>query len=207
MAWTGSLAAAEPFRFAVIGDLPYDEDEFPLLRRQIAELEPSFPFLLHVGDIKRSTVPFREADYERVADELRRSKVPVFITPGDNEYNDAADPVLARSYWVKHFGDLHNHWVHGLDVQYQPGRRENVAFVYRDVLFVMINLVGGRLHDKQEWAERMEDDARWVEENFKLHGEKVRGAVIVGHAHPVGLRKPFGDRFILAAAGFSKPVL
>jgi hypothetical protein len=203
----GSLFAAEPFTFAVIGDIPYDEEEFPLLRRQIDELKPPLAFLLHVGDIKRSTVPFRELDYSRVADELSRSKIPVFITPGDNEYNDAEDPALAWSYWVKYFGNYPEHWDHGIEVRRQEERRENVAFVHRDVLFVLVNLVGGRLQSRQEWAGRMADDARWIKDAFEREGNRVRGAVVVGHAHPVGPRKPFADVFIPTAAQFAKPVL
>lgn len=202
-----SLPAAEPLTFAVIGDIPYDEEEFPLLRRQIDELEPSLAFLLHVGDIKRSTVPFRELDYSRVADELKRSRIPIFITPGDNEYNDAKDPALAWSYWVKYFGKYPEPWQHGIEVRRQKQRLENVAFVHRDILFVLVNLVGGRLQSRQEWTDRMADDARWIEDAFGRDGARVRGAVVVGHAHPVGPRKPFADVFIPTAARFAKPVL
>jgi len=200
-------AAADPLTFAVIGDIPYDEEEFPLLRRQIAELEPPVAFLLHVGDIKRSTVPFREVDYRRVGEELRRSKVPVFITPGDNEYNDAQDPALAWSYWKKHFGDLPAPWPDAPPYRRQAERPENVAFVHRGVLFVMVNLVGGRLQSRQEWTDRMADDARWVQDVFTRDGAAVRAAVVVGHAHPVGLRQPFADVFLPVAAKFAKPVL
>jgi hypothetical protein len=206
-----SAGAAETLTFAALGDIPYDEDEFPLLRRQLAELEPELPFIFHVGDIKRSTVPFREDAYGRVADELKRSKVPVFITLGDNEYNDAADPELALSYWRKYFGDLHNHWQHGLDVQYQPNRRENVAFVHRGVLFVMINLVGSKIHDRKEWADRIRDDADWIEAAFARHGEQVRAAVVIGHANPgPGAKPAFGpvnEALVAAATKFAKPVL
>jgi hypothetical protein len=207
VAASSRCSAEEPLSFAVIGDIPYDEDEFPLLRRQIDELAPPPAFLLHVGDIKRSTVPFRELDYRRVADELNRSKIPVFITPGDNEYNDAADPALAWSYWVKYFGKYPEPWKHGLDVRRQKERPENVAFVHRDVLFVMVNLVGGRLQSRQEWSDRMDDDAHWIEDAFGREGERVRGAVVVGHAHPVGPRQPFAEVFIPTAARFAKPVL
>jgi hypothetical protein len=71
----------------------------------------------------------------------------------------------------------------------------------------LVNLVGGRLQSRQEWADRMADDARWVEDAFARDGRRVRGAVVVGHAHPVGLRQPFADVFIPTAAQFGKPVL
>ncbi len=202
-----SSPSADSFTFAAIGDIPYEEEEFPLLRRQLAELEPEIPFIFHVGDIKRSTVPFREDAYSRVADELKRSKVPVFITLGDNEYNDAADPVLALSYWKKHLGDLHNHWQHGLDVRYQAERRENVAFMHQGVLFIMINLVGSKVHDAQEWADRLKDDAQWVTAGFAKHGDQARAAVIIAHAHATGTRQSLANALIPLANKFAKPVL
>jgi hypothetical protein len=213
----GRLVAGEPttpasadgrsFTFAAIGDIPYEEEEFPLLRRQLAELAPSIPFLFHVGDIKRSTVPFREDAYSRVADELKRSKVPLFITIGDNEYTDAADPVLALSYWKKYFNDLHNHWQHGIDVQYQPQRRENVAFVHQGVLFIMIHLVGGNGYNRQETAVRLKDDVEWLQAGFDRFGKTVRAAVIVAHSQAEKSRKPVADALIQQARKFAKPIL
>lgn len=202
-----SPSADGSFTFAAFGDLPYDEDEFPLLRRQLAELKSTIPFIFHVGDIKRSTVPFREDAYSRVADELKKSPVPVFITLGDNEYTDAADPVLALSYWKKYFGNLHDHWKHGLDLQIQSQRRENVAFVHRGVLFIMIHLVGGDGYDRTETAARMNDNVEWLKTHFERSGESARAAVIIAHAHAVKNRKPIGDTLISLGRKFGKPIL
>ena len=131
----------------------------------------------------------------------------MFITVGDNEYTDAADPVLALSYWKKYFNDLHNHWQHGLDVQYQSQRRENVAFVHQGVLFIMIHLVGGNGYNREETATRLKDNVEWLQAGFDHSGETARAAVIIAHSQAEKSRKSIADALIPLAKKFAKPVL
>ena len=90
--------------FYAMGDVPYVAAEDVMLPQQIAELPQDAEFVVHVGDIKGEGSPCNEAVYMKVANMLSRTVPPVFIIPGDNEWNDCVDPdpVQAWTYWRKH---------------------------------------------------------------------------------------------------------
>ncbi len=105
---------------------------------------------------------------------------------------------------------LEENWSHSFNVLRQSVREENFALVDSGVLFIGINLVGGSVHDANEWAQRMTDDANWVNENFNNFGSQVTSAVVFGHAFPDpsgGDRQQFGQDFVTAAQNFGKPIL
>ena len=78
--------------FYAMGDVPYAPEEDQLLPKQIADLPTDGRFLIHVGDIKNGATPCDEAIYIKVASMLAKSKLPTFIIPGDNEWNDCENP-------------------------------------------------------------------------------------------------------------------
>lgn len=193
--------------FRVMGDVPYNEAEYSQIETHIASLGTPDAFAVHLGDIKSSSTSCSEAVYQRVAGVLLASELPVFIIPGDNEWNDCPNPGEAWGHWVTHFERFDENWAHGFNVARQAGRKDNFSFVHSEVLFVGINLVGGRVHDASEWTQRMSDDAEWVRSNFSQFGNQVSHAVVFSHAFPGGSRQQFADEFIPAAAQFGKPVL
>jgi hypothetical protein len=131
----------------------------------------------------------------------------VFIIPGDNEWNDCSSPNTAWGHWAASFSRFEDNWAHSLQVARQSVRPENFAFVQGGVLFIGINLVGGRVHDSNEWSRRMTDDANWVNENFDRYGSQITSAVVFGHAFPSGARQLFGSAFVSAAQELAKPIL
>ena len=210
--WTARspAMAAEPFTFAVMGDVPYTEEEYGLLEKQLEELPSKTQFVFHVGDIKPGVLPCVESAYIRVAALLRQSKRPVFILPGDNEWNDCVVPTpkTAWGYWEKHFLTFDLHWKHGLAVKRQKIRPENLAFIHNRVLFVGVNLVGGRVHDKDEWKLRQMQNVLWLREQVKLADSKVDSAIVLGHASPKSKdRKLFEDGLLDVAEDFDRHVL
>jgi hypothetical protein len=95
------------FRFAVLGDTPYNEREEKAFVAMIARIdEAPVAFAIHVGDFKGgSHAPCTDAVYVERKAELDRSRHPVVLTPGDNDWTDcrrrsngAMDPIerLAR---------------------------------------------------------------------------------------------------------------
>ena len=209
-------ATPEPIRFddargifSVFGDIPYSEQEEGQLAAIIASHNevPEPTFLVHVGDIRSQGLGLcRESHYTRVAELLRPSRVPVFILPGDNEWNDCADPDDAWGWWTASFAAFDANWDFGPAVTRQEGREENWAFEQEGVLFVGINLVGGTVHDEAEWAERLVADADWVDANLASHPD-VDAFVLLGHANPSDDHQAFMDRFVPAAEAFQRPVL
>jgi hypothetical protein len=199
----------KPIIFAVMGDVPYAEGEYDLLKKQLSELPDQAEFVVHVGDIKPGLPPCTEDIYIRVASVLRESKPPVFIIPGDNEWNDCIlpTPATAWGYWQKHFLRFDSQWKHKLPVRRQLSRLENFAMVQRGVLFVGVNLVGGRVHDKEEWEIRQGQDVKWLEEQFEATGADVASAVVLGHAFPGSKdRARFEKGFLDVAKKFDRPI-
>ena len=195
--------------FCAMGDVPYSAEEKLLLTKQIADLPATAEFVVHVGDIKAGGPPCNEAVYRQVAGILRQSANPLFIIPGDNEWNDCVDPdpQQAWKFWSKHFMRFEQGWKHNLPVFRQLEREENFSFVRNGVLFIGLNIVGGRVHNPAEWKQRHAECLDWVRRNLKARGNEVSSLVIFGHAQPVSNHSDFFDPFIEDAMQFGKPIL
>lgn len=95
------------FRFAVLGDTPYNAREERALTAMLGELDAApLAFAIHVGDFKAGgNSPCTDALYLERKAELDRSAHAIVLTPGDNDWTDcrrkgngAMDPIerLAR---------------------------------------------------------------------------------------------------------------
>jgi uncharacterized repeat protein (TIGR02543 family) len=206
------LAAAQnqPITFSVMADIPYDSNEVLVLQQHVAEHNKYSPseFMAHLGDFRGSaTSNCVESDYSVVANILKGLTVPCFIVPGDNEYNDCSNPPQAWTYWAQYFMGFENNFCGAPATEHQSIRPENFAFVRNGVLFIGINLVGGTVHDWNEWNTRMQQDADWVNQQFQAKVSQVRAAVIFAQAGPNWKRDLFFTQFRQSAATFAKPVL
>lgn len=193
--------------FYAMGDVPYAPAEDKLLPQQIAEMPGDAQFLVHLGDIKDGATPCDEPIYRKVAGMLAKSKVPTFIIPGDNEWNDCQKPDRGWNYWQKYFRRFDQRWKHDFQVSRSEKHDENFTFVHHQVLFVGLNLVGGRVHDQQEWKSRHLDDLNWTTAAMARHGKQVHAMVILAHASPQQNHDDFFRPLVTAAQQFSKPVL
>ncbi len=203
-----SFAKAEPLiTFAAMGDVPYVPIEDKILPAQISALSEDLAFVIHVGDIKSGGTPCDLPVYKKVAGMLSKSKIPMFIIPGDNEWNDCADPASAWDLWVKHFDHFERHWNVPFEVKHDPRQSPNFAFLHKQVLFVGLNVVGGKVHDPKEWKQRHEDCMKWVNEQFSRHGTEAKAVVVFVHALPTVNQIDFFSPFSKAAGKLGKPVL
>ena len=207
----GSLFAfgQTPLQFSVMGDVPRSVHEDTLLQQQIVihNRHSASEFMLHLGDIKSGSAPCDEAVYAKVAGYLRRLDVPVFIVPGDNEWNDCDDPDAAWRLWAKYFLDFKKYWYYEPVVDHQPQRPENIAWTSKGVLLVGINLVGGRVFDQLRWDILLRDDAAWVSSQLAENRDKVRAATVFCQAHPRHKHASFINEFQTIAERFAKPIL
>ncbi len=195
--------------FAVMGDVPRSPTEDIVLQKQIEEHNKlsHAEFMVHVGDIKAGREPCDEAVYRKVAGYLLKLDIPVFIVPGDNEWNDCDDPQVAWTYWQKYFMNFENHWQNIPQVVRQEKRPENFAFIRHNVLVMGINLVGGWVFDQAIWDSVLQDDAEWVEKQFAANAQHVGAAVVCAQANPKEKHRLFMKRFLSAAKKFAKPIL
>ena len=208
--YTFVSAQGQPLTFSAFGDIPYGSSEYALLQQQIADHNRYSPsaFIVHIGDIMMGSCD--EKKYADVAGMMKGFAVPAYIVVGDNEYNDCGNPIQALAYWKKYFLNFEENFCGAPVTEHQSVRPENLAFVFDGVLFIGINLVGGDVHDLNEWSIRMQDDADWVNQQFQAKVSQVRAAVVFAHAGPEGSannRGPFLNQFRPAAATFGKPVL
>ncbi|MEE9274980.1 MAG: metallophosphoesterase family protein [bacterium] len=208
----GGARSGDRVVFAAIGDTPYNPPDEIALRRHLRALAgEEAAFLVHLGDIKPSgpNAPCVEAPYRKAAEILGASPKPVFIVPGDNEWNDCADPDRAWSHWSRHFLRFEERWGRRFGVRRQKGRPENFAFRLGGVLFVGINLVGDRVHDPAEWRRRHAGNLAWVRENFG-RSRGVHSAVLFaqyGARSPAPVYWDFFNGLAGAARAFGRPIL
>lgn len=152
-----------------LGKLPSDDNEF----------------LVHLGDWNANRPDACPSHiYRDFGDLMSDSSVPVYLVPGDNEYNDCPDPEEAFSFWAEHLGEYERkHWPAPTEcnVVRQTSRNENFAFRKRGILFIGLNLVGGEVHDEDEWSDRMKDDLAWVDLNIKLNEAETKTVVLFAH--------------------------
>lgn len=193
--------------FSAMGDIPYTPEEYPLLKQQLDELPRESEFVVHVGDIKPGKDPCIEATYQDVAAILAKSPCPLLIIPGDNEWNDCTNPDEAWPLWTKHFKRFEEKWKYDLRINRQEKRDENFAFVRSDVLFIGINIVGGRVHDANEWAQRHAENLEWTRANFEKYRHSIKSAVIFGHAFPLKVHDDYFKGLNTIAVDFKKPIL
>ncbi len=198
----GPTGAAEGVRFFATGDVPYFDAALPRYRELLELATKEEPdFLVHVGDIKRSSAPCTDEALGAIRDLFRDQPLPVLYTPGDNEWTDchaeaagAFDPrerlARLRELFFKDGGVLR---LDRLRVQHQkPPYVENVRFVYREVLFLTLHVVGThnnrRPKNPNAMAEFRDRDAanrRFLKEALPIaRGRGVKAVVVLFHADP-----------------------
>lgn len=79
----------------------------------------------------------------------------------------------------------------------EPDYEENFAFLHENILFLGINLVGGTIHDEDEWAARQAADLAWIDENVEANRGQMYWMVLFAHADPdIQSSEPFYTPFI-----------
>ncbi len=213
MVFTVAAQAEEgdaPLSFGAMGDGPRESSEWPEFARQIAAEsdDPRSMFLVHLGDICKGTKALPEWHYIGVAALLKTSRKPVYVVIGDNEWNDLEDPAIGWDYWLKHFGRFYRHFDNAPATVTQPEQTGNFAFVKNRVLVIGLTLVGGTVHDEEEWKRRDADNLAWVNECLDRFGPGVQAAVVCAQAAPSNRKHGgFTAQFVKSVEAFEKPVL
>jgi hypothetical protein len=142
--------------------------------------------------------------------------IPTWIVTGDNEWSDLDDPAQGWQWWLKYYSKFEEHFHPPWKTERQPERPENFMFVRKGVVFIGINLVGGRVHDASEWLVRLPQDAAWIEQVLTRDSmAEIRAAVVLCQANPFVLKVgdtkakfvPFITPFRRSAAAWKKPLL
>jgi hypothetical protein len=183
--------------FCVIADVPYIEREVQRLPGQIQNQIDGCEFLVHLGDIMQGDIPCDEEHYALVQGMLLESAIPTFIVPGDNEWNDCGNGReidTAWSLWEQHFLGLDRNWNHTLTTVRQTRYPENFYLIQKKTLIFGLNIVGGRVHDRDEWDRRLSAEVDWIKSvtsaNIPMN---AAGIIILAHAKPTPAHSIFFD--------------
>ena len=191
---------------AVIGDVPYTEDQlsaFPSWVQEIDE-DPDVARAVHLGDIKSGSTLCSDAYLETIAGLFKTFDDPLVYTPGDNEWTDchrlnngAYNPLerLAklRALFFAKPGTTLGGRAH---VRPQPGYPENVQWQDSKVIFSASHVVGSN-NSLAPWTgntaptpeQLAEGNARidaalaWIDDAFdKATRTNARGVVLMMQA-------------------------
>ncbi len=194
-------AHAETWRFAVIGDTPYnsyEERQLPVMLDDIAAENPQF--IVHAGDFKASWTPCNDALFHDRRALFDASKVPLIYVPGDNEWSDCHrvttggfDP-LERLQKLRElfFATPRSLGQRALAVEQQNGAYpEQLRWRLGPVRFVSLNVPGSnnnfghRKTPSAEYLARNPAVTEWLQQSFATaRRENAAGLVIVMQANP-----------------------
>lgn len=211
---SGGVAAAQPFTFVAIGDLPYKlPDDYARFERLIGDINRVAPaFTVHVGDIKSGGSPCTDANFQKIKDDFATFAQPLIYTPGDNEWTDChreraggfeplerLDKVRAMFFErPESFGRVK------LPLERQseamPSFKtyvENQRWTHDGVMFATVHVVGsnnGFERNQASVAEYFARDAAnlaWIEDTFaKATAANAPAVVLAFQANPYWQTKP-----------------
>ena len=191
----------------VLGDIPYTQNEARTLSKQIQNIPSDARFIVHVGDIMSPETGCPEEWYIDVKNRLLQSNVPVFITPGDNDWSDCSNPNQAWQYWYRHFNRFDKQFRHNLPVVRQDVRKENVAFFLDNyALFIMVHLIGLPIRNKDEWNSRIKDDIDFTTAQIIKYSNRLSVIIVFGHTKPRSEHDDFFKPLYKLAKQIGKPV-
>jgi len=196
-----TLANAETWRFALIGDTPYSNHERAELPKMLEAIADSqVEFVVHIGDIKSGGDRCDDSLFEDRHRLFNASHVPFIYVPGDNEWTDCERQTNGAYDQLERLGKLRSlFWQDGfslgrkkLALERKPGNYpEHSRFRLGPVLFVTLNIPGDtnnhglNSNPRTEFLTRNPVVLDWMKESFALaRRDKLAGIVLLFHADP-----------------------
>lgn len=208
---------AQRFSLALIGDVPYRDEDIPKLDRVLAAINQDHDVLwtIHTGDIKSGSSPCSDAVLQARVIQLSQLIRPLVYTPGDNEWTDchrSGFVPLERLAMVRSlFFPLPGQTLGGkpMTVASQAGEPqwgefvENVRWVHQGVVLATLHVVGshnaldnfaGRTAaDDEEATRRSAAAIAWLRETFALARQDKARAVLLAMQADMALEVSAGS--------------
>jgi TPR repeat protein len=221
--------------FRVMPDFPYSNYEYFLIESEIKNTQEDIDLIFNIGskvdsaEIDKDKETCVEESYKNLSEILKRSIVPVFMTPGANVYWNCTNKSQRNQLWQKYFYEFENHWKLKFLVKRQKEQKENFSFFLKNTLFIGINLFEKRDLSDSWFKKLLENNIAWIKQNLEFHQERTNSIVIFAHDFS-GLRKEnvdyvacggiqinswrvhkhyryFSDQFVGLANKFGKPIV
>lgn len=155
---TAIAATTEPdatteYHFAVIGDLPYGQDQFAKLPAWVASInaDQDVQKVIHLGDTKSGGDKCSNEWNDAILTQFNAFDTPLIYTPGDNEWTDchrtsngSYNPLerlsaIKKTYFATPGETL---GAETMRVQFHPFQHENVKYRKHNVMFATAHIVG-----------------------------------------------------------------
>lgn len=184
-----------PFSFALIGDLPYAQEDLGKFDRLIDDInqDPSIRWVVHTGDIKSGSSPCSDALFSERLQTYQHFQRAFIYTPGDNEWTDCHRAaaggyaplerlqVIRQMFFAQPGRTLGQRPItvqsQAQDSQY-PEFVENVRWQRAGVVFATLHVVGSNnalapfatrtTTDDAEVARRTQADLAWLRQSFEV---------------------------------------
>jgi hypothetical protein len=206
MVWSAVVLAGDlpaPVHFALIGDIPYTDEEerwFPDLLEALGA-DRTLAFVVHDGDFKSGHSPCTDELFRQRHAQFQSVAHPLIFIFGDNEWTDCHREEAGKYDPVERLDKLREIFASGNDTlgkrtfplsrQSNNPRykkfRENVRWTFGGVLFVGLNVPGSynNVAQKGEYEERNAADVAWLRESFRIAAENgAQGVMVIIHANP-----------------------
>lgn len=200
--WDNFSMHPKRFDFALIGDVPYTEEQatnlFPNMIRELNAAKVAF--VVHDGDIKGGSTPCFDRVFEDRLRDFQSFKHPLIYLIGDNEWTDCGrgtngfDPEerlqKLREMFTRGDQSLGQHKLPLARQSSDPHFakfRENVRWTMGNVMFVGLNVPGAinNYGNKREFAERNAANIAWLKESFAFAKiENRRALMLILQANP-----------------------
>jgi hypothetical protein len=211
-------AAAQPFHFVALGDMPYTlPGDYAKFDRLIAAINATQPaFSVHVGDIKSGSTPCSDEIFQKVLDQFATFAQPLLYTPGDNEWTDchrrnngAMDPLerLARLRAMFFADPTASLGRTKLTVESQSRSMadrfakfvENQRWAHNGVMFATVHVVGSnnnfepRPGAAEEYLGRNAANIAWIDDTFaRARAAGSKAVVLSWQAQTLDVTTPYG---------------
>jgi len=198
--------------FYVMADAPYtDNERYNLMPRHIEELDDGVEFLVHLGDLSWAKVDkCREGAYDEASTIMKKSRIPTFILPGDNDINDCNSMTHGEEMWTKYFALFDKQYDHSLNVTRWGKLNESFSFIHKEVLYLGLNIIGGRPASNSEKSYRHSQHLERIRTIMNDQLDDFKVVVLLGHAEPTAFHSDFfgGDSgFISIMEEIGKPTI
>jgi hypothetical protein len=196
------------FSIGLVGDAPYLPAHDALMDQVVRDMNGhDLDFVIHVGDLQigapgraEARPPCNDDALLHAMNILGRSRAPVIITPGDNDWTDCHEMVppvdpLQRLERLRDLLYRDSRYLPapalGISAQSPASYPEHLRWERNGVLFLTLHIVGsnnntGRVPEADaESAARTAAAIVWLRESFALARErKSKAVMIVIHANP-----------------------
>lgn len=196
-----TLAGAETWRFALIGDVPYSDYERAELPKMLDDIaERHVEFVAHIGDFKNGKDRCDDAVFEDRLHLFDASRIPFVFVPGDNEWTDCSRKSNGAYDPLERLGKLRSlFWNTGRSLgrtkialaRQSEKTPEHARFRLGPVLFVSLNIPGGNNNWTKtgepgpEYLARNPLALQWLKDSFALaRQESLAGLVLLFQANP-----------------------